>query len=174
MVHLLDTVSAEAPGMRCVTVSRSLLLPNRALLTRVGGSTMHEVPLHVPPHPKLWGFLFYPRNCVEVSFAPVTGLFYLHNRALLTHNRFRFTSPHPKDFPLDLLSLIAERGNICSHTHTHTHKHILYIIYICIYYIYIYIYMFIYIHIYIYYIYVYIYVCMYVYIYRYIYIYIDM
>jgi tRNA A37 methylthiotransferase MiaB len=31
--------------------------------------------------------------------------------------RIRFTSPHPKDFPLDLLQLIAERGNICHHLH---------------------------------------------------------
>ncbi|KAI8055836.1 hypothetical protein BDF22DRAFT_741130 [Syncephalis plumigaleata] len=31
--------------------------------------------------------------------------------------RFRFTSPHPKDFPLDLLQLIAERPNICSSLH---------------------------------------------------------
>ncbi|KAI9598802.1 hypothetical protein BDF19DRAFT_419800 [Syncephalis fuscata] len=31
--------------------------------------------------------------------------------------RFRFTSPHPKDFPMDLLQLIAERPNICSSLH---------------------------------------------------------
>ncbi len=27
--------------------------------------------------------------------------------------RVRFTSPHPKDFPEDLLDLIAQRANIC-------------------------------------------------------------
>ena len=27
--------------------------------------------------------------------------------------RFRFTSPHPKDFPESLISLISERENIC-------------------------------------------------------------
>jgi tRNA A37 methylthiotransferase MiaB len=27
--------------------------------------------------------------------------------------RFRFTSPHPKDFPDPLLKLIAERPNLC-------------------------------------------------------------
>ncbi len=31
--------------------------------------------------------------------------------------RIRFTSPHPKDFPLDLLQLINERNNICKQIH---------------------------------------------------------
>lgn len=31
--------------------------------------------------------------------------------------RVRFTSPHPKDFPDELLQLIAERPNICSQVH---------------------------------------------------------
>jgi len=31
--------------------------------------------------------------------------------------RFRFTSPHPKDFPEEVLYLIAERPNICSSLH---------------------------------------------------------
>ncbi|KAJ3081587.1 CDK5 regulatory subunit associated protein 1 [Quaeritorhiza haematococci] len=31
--------------------------------------------------------------------------------------RFRFTSPHPKDFPPDLLQLIRDRPNICSQLH---------------------------------------------------------
>ena len=31
--------------------------------------------------------------------------------------RIRFTSPHPKDFPIELLSLINERDNICKQIH---------------------------------------------------------
>lgn len=36
----------------------------------------------------------------------------------LKFNRiFRFTSPHPKDFPDEVLHLVAERKNICKHIH---------------------------------------------------------
>ncbi|KAM7402581.1 hypothetical protein PAMP_017805 [Pampus punctatissimus] len=31
--------------------------------------------------------------------------------------RIRFTSPHPKDFPDEVLHLIAERGNVCKQVH---------------------------------------------------------
>lgn len=31
--------------------------------------------------------------------------------------RFRFTSPHPKDFPEELIQLIAERPNLCKQVH---------------------------------------------------------
>ncbi|MCO5605442.1 hypothetical protein L7F22_059626 [Adiantum nelumboides] len=31
--------------------------------------------------------------------------------------RFRFTSPHPKDFPDELLYLMGERPNVCKHVH---------------------------------------------------------
>jgi tRNA A37 methylthiotransferase MiaB len=31
--------------------------------------------------------------------------------------RFRFTSPHPKDFPDPLLDVIASKANVCKHIH---------------------------------------------------------
>ena len=31
--------------------------------------------------------------------------------------RVRFTSPHPKDYPPELLSLMSERNNVCNHLH---------------------------------------------------------
>lgn len=31
--------------------------------------------------------------------------------------RVRFTSPHPKDFPPELLALMSDRANVCSHLH---------------------------------------------------------
>lgn len=31
--------------------------------------------------------------------------------------RFRFSSPHPKDFPIQLLHMIAERPNLCNYIH---------------------------------------------------------
>ena len=37
--------------------------------------------------------------------------------ALSPELRIRFTSPHPKDFPNDVLDLIAQRPNICSSLH---------------------------------------------------------
>ncbi|MCK5076050.1 MAG: MiaB/RimO family radical SAM methylthiotransferase, partial [Calditrichia bacterium] len=31
--------------------------------------------------------------------------------------RIRFTSPHPKDFPMDLLKIIADKANVCEQIH---------------------------------------------------------
>jgi tRNA A37 methylthiotransferase MiaB len=31
--------------------------------------------------------------------------------------RFRFTSPHPKDFPDSLLNVIADKANVCKQIH---------------------------------------------------------
>lgn len=31
--------------------------------------------------------------------------------------RFRFTSPHPKDFPDPLLDVISSKINVCNHIH---------------------------------------------------------
>jgi tRNA A37 methylthiotransferase MiaB len=31
--------------------------------------------------------------------------------------RFRFTSPHPKEFPVRLLETIAKYNNVCNHIH---------------------------------------------------------
>ena len=31
--------------------------------------------------------------------------------------RFRFSSPHPKDFPIELLHIIAEQPNLCNYIH---------------------------------------------------------
>jgi tRNA A37 methylthiotransferase MiaB len=31
--------------------------------------------------------------------------------------RIRFTSPHPKDFPVELLELIRDRPNVCKQLH---------------------------------------------------------
>jgi len=31
--------------------------------------------------------------------------------------RFRFTSPHPKDFPDQLLDVIAKKSNVCKQIH---------------------------------------------------------
>ena len=40
-----------------------------------------------------------------------------HVSARFPEMRFRFTSPHPKDFPDELLFLMNERPNICKHVH---------------------------------------------------------
>lgn len=53
--------------------------------------------------PRLGGFTFtYLLDKISLSLPQV---------------RFRFTSPHPKDFPGELLHLMAERKNICKNIH---------------------------------------------------------
>ena len=37
--------------------------------------------------------------------------------------RVRFTSPHPKDFPDEVLDLIAERPNLCASLHLPVSEH---------------------------------------------------
>lgn len=61
------------------------------------------------------------RGFVNISRRPIerTGFTELLRRVAEVDNeiRIRFTSPHPKDFPDDLLHLIAERPNICKQIH---------------------------------------------------------
>lgn len=52
---------------------------------------------------------------------PMAGARFVHLLDSLSnafpHMRFRFTSPHPKDFPDDLLYLMRERPNVCKSLH---------------------------------------------------------
>lgn len=49
----------------------------------------------------------------EIDFAALMDRVSLENPEI----RFRFSSPHPKDFPEPLLHLIAERPNLCNYIH---------------------------------------------------------
>lgn len=55
-------------------------------------------------------------NSYRTEEADFTALMELSSR-LFPEMRFRFSSPHPKDFPIDLLHLIAERPNLCNSIH---------------------------------------------------------
>jgi len=49
----------------------------------------------------------------QIDFAALMDRVSLENPEI----RFRFSSPHPKDFPEPLLHLIAERPNLCNYIH---------------------------------------------------------
>lgn len=55
-------------------------------------------------------------NSYRTDEADFTGLMERVSTAF-PEVRFRFSSPHPKDFPVDLLHLIAERPNLCNSIH---------------------------------------------------------
>ncbi|KAH8548275.1 tRNA-I(6)A37 thiotransferase enzyme MiaB [Umbelopsis sp. PMI_123] len=55
----------------------------------------------------------YKRKAGGVRFTELLDRVSLINPEM----RIRFTSPHPKDFPVDLLHLISERPNICNSVH---------------------------------------------------------
>ena len=56
-------------------------------------------------------------DIMATSTAKLTHPIRLLTRFRSAQLRVRFTSPHPKDFPSQLLQLISERNNICSHLH---------------------------------------------------------
>lgn len=61
------------------------------------------------------GFNNMFKNRDQIGYRFVDLLY--HCSQVNTEVRFRFTSPHPKDFPDDVLDLIAETPNICNAIH---------------------------------------------------------
>nr|CCA18278.1 CDK5 regulatory subunitassociated protein 1 putativ [Albugo laibachii Nc14]CCA18448.1 CDK5 regulatory subunitassociated protein 1 putativ [Albugo laibachii Nc14] len=57
--------------------------------------------------------MFKARNATGFRFVDVLD----HVSQVDSEMRIRFTSPHPKDFPDDVLDLIQERHNICNSVH---------------------------------------------------------
>lgn len=79
-------------------------------------NSYHDVSSEiVSPHANSAGFgeMFKVRSHPGARFADL-----LETAALKFPNiRFRFTSPHPKDFPDELLHTIAKHNNICKFIH---------------------------------------------------------
>ena len=72
-----------------------------------------EVGLHEHMNSAGFSETFKSRKASGIRFAEL-----LHEVSLAAPEiRFRFTSPHPKDFPDPLLDVIAERPNVCKQIH---------------------------------------------------------
>jgi len=76
----------------------------------VYGGLAPKEPTHLSsPH---FSSIYRPRTG-GVRFADLLD----HASSTCPEVRFRFTSPHPKDFPEEVLQLVAERANICASIH---------------------------------------------------------
>jgi len=112
MLSILDEVRRLADeGYREVCLLGQNVNSYNDLSTCTGSSTVDHVVETVD------GFktLYRPKRR-GVSFAEL-----LDKVSTIDSNmRIRFTSPHPKDFPMDLVDLIAERPNICNQVRHHS------------------------------------------------------
>lgn len=110
----LQTIVSEAQQLADQGVKEIVLLGQNVNSYHDKATVLDDsaTTAYMPSSPG-FGNMFNLRDGQGVRFTELLD----HVTAAVPEVRVRFTSPHPKDFPMELLQLMAERPNLCNQVH---------------------------------------------------------
>ncbi|PAV85055.1 hypothetical protein WR25_04494 [Diploscapter pachys] len=110
----IDSIVEEVIRLRDEGTKQVTLLGQNVNSYRDLSESVHSYDPSIPSTSTVPGF----KTVYKPKIGGRTFLHLLDRLSNVTPEvRFRFTSPHPKDFPLELIHLIRDRKNICNQLH---------------------------------------------------------